>query len=343
MGQMGQMARVGRMGQVKRVIRGKRLGQRWCSLCRHSWDIDSTVSRCDERCKMQIPRGYLQLRKNRNKLITLGKEREPAALSGRLQDHCKAGSGPTARTSRQRARYDVGLLTCNPAFGEDATNLFNLLTGICRPQETHRLLIAPFGMLHRIIALIDREAENARRGLPARIVAKMNALVEAPIIEALYRASAAGVEIDLIVRGVCCLRPGVPGLSTHIRVRSIVDRFLEHARIWSFDNAHRPEVFVGSADWMPRNLHRRIEVVFPIEDGRLREHITSKILATELADNTKARLLMRDGSYRKSEPTQGAPRHRAQAEFIERALQFKRTIPSGRPSQPEKLRVRRRP
>ncbi|MBL9172853.1 MAG: polyphosphate kinase 1 [Verrucomicrobiales bacterium] len=245
--------------------------------------------------------------------------------------------------STARLYTDVGLLTCSPAFGEDATNLFNLLTGICRPQETQRLLIAPFGMLHRIIALIDRETDNARRGLPARIVAKMNALVEAPIIEALYRASAAGVEIDLIVRGVCCLRPGVPGLSAHIRVRSIVDRFLEHARIWSFDNAHRPEVFVGSADWMPRNLHRRIEVVFPIEDGRLREHLTSEILATELADNTKARLLMRDGSYRKSEPSQGSPRRRAQAEFIERAIRSKRFTPSGRPPSPEKLRVRRRP
>ncbi|MBN8248841.1 MAG: polyphosphate kinase 1, partial [Verrucomicrobia bacterium] len=172
-----------------------------------------------------------------------------------------------------RLYTDIGLLTCRPDFGEDATQLFNLITGICRPQESRRLLVAPHYMLSRILALIDREAENARRGLPARIIAKMNALVETPVIEALYRASAAGVEVDLIVRGICCLRPGVPGLSERIRVRSIVDRFLEHARIWCFDNGHCPEVYVGSADWMPRNLHRRIEVVFPIEDGRLREQL----------------------------------------------------------------------
>ncbi|MEN9676451.1 MAG: hypothetical protein RIS76_2347 [Verrucomicrobiota bacterium] len=245
--------------------------------------------------------------------------------------------------STARLYTDVGLLTCNPAFGEDATNLFNLLTGICRPQQTQKLILAPFDMIHRILALIEREAENARKGLPARIIAKMNALVETPIIEALYRAGAAGVEIDLIIRGICCLRPGVPGLSERIRVRSIVDRFLEHARVWSFDNAHQPELYVGSADWMPRNLHRRIEVVFPIEDGRLRERLREEILGTELADNTKARRLLPDGSYRIPPRSPSETPRRAQMEFIAAALKSRSGQQTGRRSSSEKLVVRTHP
>ena len=245
--------------------------------------------------------------------------------------------------STARLYTDVGLLTCHPAFGEDATNLFNLLTGICRPQQTQKLLLAPFEMIHRILALIEREAENARKGLPARIIAKMNALVETPIIEALYRAGVAGVEIDLIIRGICCLRPGVPGLSERIRVRSIVDRFLEHARVWYFDNAHQPELYVGSADWMPRNLHRRIEVVFPIEDGRLRERLREEILGTELADNTKARRLLPDGSYRIPPRSPGEIPRRAQVEFIASALKSRSGRQAERKSSVEKLVVRTRP
>src|SRR5690606_8338854 len=150
--------------------------------------------------------------------------------------------------------------------GEDATTLFNLLTGICQFQPMRRFLVAPFELHARVLELIDTERENALRGLPARIIAKMNSLVDPEVIMALYAASQAGVEIDLIVRGICCLRPGVPGLSDNIRVRSIVDRFLEHSRILYFENASSPRVFIGSADWMPRNFFKRIEVMFPIED-----------------------------------------------------------------------------
>ncbi len=238
---------------------------------------------------------------------------------------------------------DLSLLTCRPDLGADATDLFNLLTGICRPQPTRRLIIAPHQMLDRILQLIEREASNAQAGLPARIVAKMNALVDTQVIDALYRASAAGVEIDLIVRGICCLRPGVPGLSERIRVRSIVDRFLEHARVWMFDNGHRPEVYVGSADWMPRNLHRRIEVVFPVEDGRLRDRIIDEILETELVDNTKARVLRSDGTYWIPPRPKGARVRRAQAEFIERALREKVSPRSRRRSVDDKLLPRPRP
>ncbi len=214
---------------------------------------------------------------------------------------------------------DLGLLTCQPEFGEDATSLFNLLTGICQFQGMKKLVIAPFDLHARLNQLIEREIGHARRGLPARIIARMNSLVEPELIAALYRASQAGVKIELIVRGICCLRPGVKGVSENITVRSIVDRFLEHSRIYFFDNACQPEVFAGSADWMPRNLFRRIEVVFPIEDGNLRERIISKILAVTLADNVKARFLRADGTYQRTKPAKDEPARRSQTEFIAQA------------------------
>ncbi|HVY70384.1 MAG TPA: polyphosphate kinase 1 [Verrucomicrobiae bacterium] len=223
-----------------------------------------------------------------------------------------------------RLYTDVGLLTARPDFGEDITNLFNLLTGISQFQGMRKILVAPFELHDRIIQLIQREAAHARKGLPGRIIAKMNALVDQEAIEALYRASQAGVKIDLIVRGVCCLRPGIPGVSENITVRSVVDRFLEHSRIFYFDNARQPEVFVGSADWMPRNFFRRIETVFPIEDGELRERIAAELLEVALADNVKARHLRPDGSYQVPKLAKGVEAHRSQAEFIARALNSQR-------------------
>jgi polyphosphate kinase len=214
---------------------------------------------------------------------------------------------------------DLGLLTCQPEFGEDATNFFNLLTGICQFQGMQRLLVAPFELHQRILALIEREAENARRGLPARIVAKVNSLAEEEIIQALYRASQAGVKIDLIVRGICCLRPGVKRMSENITVRSVVDRFLEHPRILCFENNGSPEVFLSSADWLPRNMFRRIELAFPIMDGVLQERIVREILALPLADNAKARFLESDGSYRRAKPAKGEAPRRSQLEFIQMA------------------------
>jgi polyphosphate kinase len=215
-----------------------------------------------------------------------------------------------------RIYTDVGLLTCRTDFGEDATNFFNLLTGVCQFQEMRKFLVAPFELHQRMLALIKREEVNARKGLPARIIGKMNALVDQEIIEALYRASAAGVRIDLIVRGICCLRPQLKGLSEHITVRSIVDRFLEHSRIFYFENACQPEIFAGSADWMPRNFFRRIELVFPIEDGNLRERVISELFAIMLADNQKARFLQSDGSYRRPALKRGMAPRRSQSEFL---------------------------
>lgn len=215
-----------------------------------------------------------------------------------------------------RIYTDLSLFTCRPEFGEDATNLFNLLTGICQFPGMSKFIVAPFDLHRKLLELIARETGHAERGLPARIVAKLNSLVEPQLIEALYAASQAGVKIDLIVRGICCLRPGVAGLSENITVRSIVDRFLEHSRIYYFENACQPEVFVGSADWMPRNLFRRIEVVFPIEDGILCDRVFREILGVCLADNVKARFLGPDGAYRCAKTASDDKLRRSQAEFI---------------------------
>ncbi len=218
-----------------------------------------------------------------------------------------------------RLYTDIGLLTCRPEFGEDATTFFNLLTGICQFQPMRKLLVAPFELHERLLKMIAREAETAQRGLPARILAKINSLADRQVIEALYQASQAGVEIDLLVRGICCLRPGVKGSSENIRVRSIVDHFLEHSRIYYFENACQPEVFLASADWLPRNFFRRIELAFPIDDGVLRERVINEILTMSFQDNTKARFLQADGSYRRVKPASQQPAIRSQFAFIKRA------------------------
>jgi polyphosphate kinase len=220
-----------------------------------------------------------------------------------------------------RLYTDIGLLTSRPEFGEDITNFFNLLTGICQFQGMRKLLVAPFELHERLLKLIDRETENAKRGLPARIIAKVNSLADQKIIEALYRASEAGVEIDLIVRGICCLRPGLKGLSKNITVHSIVDRFLEHSRIYYFENACQPQVFLSSADWLPRNFLRRIELAFPIEDGVLRERLINEILPVSLADNVKARVLQPDGSHERAAMSRNEKPRRSQFDFMELAQQ----------------------
>jgi polyphosphate kinase len=204
-------------------------------------------------------------------------------------------------TRTARIYTDVGLLTCDDALGSDVSDLFNSLTGYSRRADYRRLLVAPVNMRQRVLGLIDRETANAIAGRPARIVAKMNALVDPECIEALYRASSAGVEVDLIIRGICCLRPGVAGLSERIRVISIIGRFLEHSRIWMFGNDGAPEYFFGSADWMPRNFDRRVEVVTPVENPVFKERLQS-VLDVCLADNRQAWDLQADGSYVQRDP-----------------------------------------
>jgi polyphosphate kinase len=222
--------------------------------------------------------------------------------------------------STARIYTDLSLFTANSDFGEDATNLFNLLTGLGQFQGARRFLISPFTVHATIMRFVEREIANAKAKKPARIVAKMNALVDRELIEALYRASQAGVKIDLIVRGICCLRPGLDGISENITVRSIVGRFLEHSRIIYFENGGDAQVFVGSADWMPRNFFRRIETVFPIEDPALRRRILEQVLAVQLADNVKASVLNSDGRYERVPRAKGEPSRSSQEDFMALAL-----------------------
>ena len=241
-----------------------------------------------------------------------------------------------------RIYTDLSLFTAHEDFGEDATNFFNHLTGISRFQTPRKLLIAPFDLQQRLIALIEREADHAEKKKPARIVAKMNSLSDPDIIRALYRASQAGVKIELIVRGICCLRPGIPGVSENITVRSIVGRFLEHARIFQFENGGKPETYLGSADWMSRNLIRRVEIVFPVEDAALRDRIANQILAAQLADNTKAWQLESDGSYTRVSCAEGQPKRDSQSEFIALALGEARYVRKPTRRQRPKAKVKAR-
>ena len=193
---------------------------------------------------------------------------------------------------------DCGILTCSARIGEDATAVFNMLSGYSEPRTWNKLVVAPIWMRDRFLHQIEMEREYALKGRKARIVAKMNSLCDRDIIAALYAASAAGVKIDLIVRGICCLKVGIPGISDNITVRSIVGNFLEHSRIFYFYSDGREEVYMGSADWMPRNLDKRVEIVFPVEDERLKEEV-KHILEIQLADNVKAHVLQPDGRYEK--------------------------------------------
>ena len=204
-----------------------------------------------------------------------------------------------SRTARQYT--DVGLFTCSPSVGADVSDLFNSLTGISRQRLYRKLLVAPANMKERFLELIDRESQHARAGRRARIVGKMNALVDPDVIDALYHASQAGVEIDLIVRGICCLRPGLAGVSDHIRVMSIIGRFLEHSRIWHFLNGGQDELYIGSADWMPRNFLRRVEAVVPVETPVLQDRLRS-LLAACLEDNRQAWDLGADGRWIQRRP-----------------------------------------
>ena len=217
-----------------------------------------------------------------------------------IRRYCHLATGNyNVRTAAVYA--DLGLFTCRGSFGEDLTELFNLLTGYARPTRLHHLIIAPTGLRDALLARIAREADVARAGRRARIVAKLNSLVDRELIDALYAAAAAGVDIDLIVRGICCLRPGVPGLSERIRVTSIIDRYLEHARVFVFENDGAPEYLLSSADWMPRNLDRRVEIAFPVLDPALQAELR-QIVDIQLADSVKARVLLPDGRSRRREP-----------------------------------------
>ncbi|MSR52919.1 MAG: polyphosphate kinase 1 [Gemmataceae bacterium] len=218
-----------------------------------------------------------------------------------------------------RTYTDLGYFTANPDFADDVSALFNYLTGYSELPVWKKLIVAPSRLQDFMIEKIDKEIELEKSGKGGRIVAKLNGILEPAIVQAIYRASQAGVKVDLICRGICALRPGIPGVSENVRVRSVVDRFLEHSRIFYFGNGGNALVYIGSADWMDRNLSRRVEVVFPIEPPELRERVIREILETSLADNVKARELQSDGTYKRLEFKDGKAAIRSQSRFMELA------------------------
>ena len=239
---------------------------------------------------------------------------------GVTRQYAHLGTGNYNATTA-RLYTDLSLLTADPEITCAVHDVFSFLTAYAEHPGYGPVLVAPLDLAEKCLRLIEREAENARFGRPARIVAKMNSLVDKDIVRALYQASQAGVDIELIVRGICTLRPGIRGLSDRIRVRSIVGRFLEHSRIFYFENGGEPDIYLGSADWMPRNLHERVEVLFPLKSPLLRDRVSQEILAAYLADNAKARFLQSDGRYlrpwqsprgRSKKPPRGAAAFNAQ-------------------------------
>ena len=257
---------------------------------RHEEEANITWARSLEQAGVHVVYGVLGLKTHCKAALVV--RREGDAI--RRYVHLATGNYNAATA---RIYTDLGLFTARPEYGEDVSELFNLLTGYSRGYQWKRLLVAPGELREQVLELIERERRHAAAGRLGRLVIKMNALVEPSVIDALYRASQAGVQIDLVIRGICCLRPGIPGVSEGIRVISIVDKFLEHSRIFYFENGGEPEVFLGSADWMPRNFFRRVEVMFPLEDGRLKLRVVDEILPVILADNVKARRLRADGGY----------------------------------------------
>jgi polyphosphate kinase len=242
--------------------------------------------------------------------LTLVVRREGKVL--RRYVHLATGNyNPTT----SRIYTDLGILTANDEIATDATNLFNSLTGFSQFTDYDCLLVAPINLRKRTIKLIHRETAHAKAGRPGRIIAKVNSLTDLAIVRALYGASQAGVSIDLIIRGVCMLRPGVPGVSTNIRVRSIVGRFLEHSRLFYFGNNGNEETFIGSADWMYRNLSRRVEVIMPIQDSQLQSYLKNSVLDAYLKDNVNARELRPDGKYERVKISEGQKRFDAQLEL----------------------------
>ena len=248
-------------------------------------------ARSFEEAGVQVFHGLVGL-KTHAKLLVIVRE-DP---DGKIRRYAHLGTG-NYNPSTARFYSDLSLFTSDEAITAAVHDVFNFLTAYAEKAHYKPLMVAPKDMARTCIALIEREARHARRGRTARIIAKCNAVVDPPVIRALYRASQAGVEIDLIVRGQCTLVPGLRGISSRIRVRSIVGRYLEHSRIFYFENGGKPEIYLGSADWMPRNLYERVEVLFPLKDELLRQRVCNEILPAYLADNVKARVLGADGEY----------------------------------------------
>jgi polyphosphate kinase len=272
-----------------------------------------------EEAGVQVFHGLVGL-KTHCKLALLARQ-EPG---GEIRQYAHLGTG-NYNPSTAHFYSDLSLLTCDPEVTSAVHAVFNFLTARSEQSNYQPLFVSPIDLARNCIELIDREAAHARRKRPARIIAKVNALLDQPVIEVLYRASRAGVEIDLIIRGACALRPNVRDVSHRIRVRSIVGRFLEHSRIFYFANGGEPDIYLGSADWMPRNLYERVEVMFPVKNTTLRDRIFEEILQTYLKDNEKSRILHPDGTYgrvvqaQSSRSSRNGNRFSAQEFFIDLA------------------------
>ncbi len=258
--------------------------------------------------------------------------------SDRLRHYVHLGTGNYHQRTA-RIYTDFSYLTAETELTEEVSIVFNTLTGLAGYPGLKKLMVAPFDLKERLIGMIERERDHALAGKPARIVAKLNSLVDQEIIEKLYEASCAEVTVDLIVRGICCLRPKIPGLSENIQVISIVGRFLEHSRIYYFANDGQPDLYLGSADWMPRNFLRRIEVAFPIMDPALRDRVINEVLPNFLTDRVKARELQPDGSYRRLKPEGTEPRVQAQWQFREKSRQRQQAPKSKRQRGPRLIPI----
>jgi polyphosphate kinase len=298
---------------VKALVRAAESGKQVTAIVelKARFDEESNIqwARMLEQAGAHVVYGLLGLKTHAKCLLIVRREK------GKLRRYAQLGTGNYNPTTA-RLYTDFSLFTAKPDICEDVSSLFNLLTGYSAPPKWNKLIVAPLGLHEAVLGLISREADHARAGRPARIVAKMNALVDPDVIETLYRASQAGVQITLLVRGICCLRPGVPKVSETIEVRALVDRFLEHGRIFHFANGGQDELYISSADWMPRNFHRRVEAMVPLEDPALKTRMR-EILDVQLTDDVKAWRLRPDGKYERIQPRAGDPIVRAQARFIE--------------------------
>ena len=296
---------------VKALVRAAESGKQVTAIVelKARFDEESNIvwARMLEQAGAHVVYGLLGLKTHAKCLLIVRREK------GKLRRYAHLSTGNYNPTTA-RLYTDLSLFTSRPDICEDVSSLFNLLTGYSAPPKWNKFIVAPLGLHEAVLGLIAREAEHARAGRPAKIVAKMNALVDADVIAALYRASQAGVPVTLLVRGICCLRPGVPGVSETIEVRALIDRFLEHGRAFHFANGGRDEVYMASADWMPRNFHRRVEAMLPIEDPALRARLI-EILQIQCVDNAKSWLLRPDGKYERVSPR--TPLVRSQARFIE--------------------------
>jgi polyphosphate kinase len=298
---------------VKALVRAAESGKQVTAIVelKARFDEESNIvwARMLENAGAHVVYGLLGLKTHAKCLLIVRREK------GKLRRYAQLGTGNYNPTTG-RLYTDFSLFTARPEVCEDVSSLFNLLTGYSAPPRWNKLIVAPLGMHEAVLGLIAREADNARAGRPCGIEAKMNALVDPDVIEALYRASQAGVPITLLVRGICCLKPGIPRVSETIGVRALIDRFLEHGRVFHFTNGGNDEVYLSSADWMPRNFHRRVEAMFPVEDESIKKRLLD-ILAIQRTDNAKAWHLRQDGKYERVQPAPGAPLVRAQAKFIE--------------------------